>query len=264
MIIIPAITILDGKVASVQGGDFSTAKFYDVNPFELAEKYSEEGAIWTHIVDLDGAREGRLVNYKIISDIMQDVDIRVEVAGGIRNLDDVEAYIRMGAGRVVVTPSALQAPEDFLELTGTYGGRVLANFVEANNKVWGWGHSEERDWCEFGIELAKLRTFRMVYTDATRDGMLCGVDAEKVQQFSDAVDFALTVCGGVASLDDLTALHNLTSRVCDGAIVNRALLEGKFELSEAVAHLDKLLEIQNATTSACPSVEGMMDRLKDI
>lgn len=237
MILYPAIDILDGKVVRLTQGSYDRVTIYEDDPVVQARSFAAEGAAWIHVVDLDGAREGKPVNAAVIERIVRDGGMRVEVGGGIRTMESVEAYRDAGVERIVLGTALVKDPAFAEEAVSAHGAHIVAGIDARGGKVAteGWLEVSELTAVELASHYHGLGVTDVVYTDIARDGMQTGVDAEAYASFAQETGMNVTASGGIATLDDLRALA-ATGKVA-GAITGRALYEGAFSLSEALAAL---------------------------
>lgn len=235
MRVIPAIDIKGGKVVRLSQGDASKETVYSSSPVEIAERWASFGVELIHIVDLDGALSGRLVNFDLVKEMARSVKVKLELGGGIRDAGAVKMVLDAGIHKVVIGTRALD--DGFLKDIGKRFGRSIAVGIDAKN-----GLVRTEGWVsETGIkalDLAKriegegIRT--IIYTDITRDGMMEGPNIASLEAVLGAVKLDVVASGGVSTLDDLRELKALESRGLVGVIVGKALYEGKIDLGEAM------------------------------
>ena len=237
MILYPAIDILDGKVVRLTQGSYDRVTIYEDDPVVQARSFAAEGAAWVHVVDLVGAREGKPVNAAVIERIVRDCSMRVEVGGGIRTMESVDAYRGAGVERIVLGTALVKDPAFAEEAIAAHGTHIVAGIDARGGKVAteGWLEVSELTAVELALHYRDLGITEVVYTDIARDGMQTGVDAEAYASFAQETGMNVSASGGIATLDDLRALAG-TGQVA-GAITGRALYEGAFSVSEALAAL---------------------------
>ncbi len=239
MILLPAVDILGGKAVRLAQGDFDTQTVYDADPLQAARRWVQEGARALHIVDLDGARSGAPANFAHVARIIEDVDVPVQVGGGLRSAAAVAAAIAAGAARVVLGTAALRDVDLLDACVAAHGDRVVVS-IDARKGLLatsGWTEQTEIP-AESVIErLAARGVRRFVYSSIERDGMLGGPDLDEVARIATAVRGSFVYSGGVSSLADLQALATLRQVNMAGVIVGTALFQRRFTVAEAQAAL---------------------------
>jgi phosphoribosylformimino-5-aminoimidazole carboxamide ribotide isomerase len=240
MILLPAVDIRDGKAVRLQRGRFDRETVYAEDPLEAARSFVEAGARFLHVVDLDGAREGRPQNLEHLERITRELHVPVEYGGGLRSLSSIRSALAAGAERVVIGTAAY-SDVDFLEQAlSTWDPRILVavDVRHGHVSVAGWTRETQMLPDEVIGRLQRLGVTRFVYTNVDRDGMLEGPDLEEVKRIGQAIRGRFLYSGGIASLDDLHALKGLRLVNLAGVISGRALYEGRFGLAEAQAALE--------------------------
>lgn len=240
MILYPAIDIRGGRAVRLVRGDFDREIAYDADPVDAARRWSGQGARFLHVVDLDGAREGRPLNLEHVRRIAEAVDVPVQLGGGLRAAEDVEQAFGAGAERVVLGTKAQQDPELISELVSRHGGRIVAS-VDARGarvSVSGWTEETGIDPVELVGALGELGVSRIVFTPVDVDGTLAGPALDALRRVAGETGAELIYSGGIGSLDDLRALAALRLPNLGGAIVGRALYEGRFEVAQGQAALE--------------------------
>jgi phosphoribosylformimino-5-aminoimidazole carboxamide ribotide isomerase len=240
MILLPAIDILDGKAVRLARGSFEDRTEYDADPVDAARRWVAEGARALHVVDLDGARAGEPVNLELIRRITREVNVAVQVGGGLRTASAVRAAIEAGATRIVLGTAAYTDIDLLDEAVGLLGGRLVVSLDARDGRLAAAGWTEQTDIpVEAVIErLAARGVHRFVYSSIERDGMLEGPDLDGVGRVARAVRGSFVYSGGVASLDDLRALADLRQVNLAGVIVGKALYERRFAVAEGQAVLN--------------------------
>ncbi len=240
MIVYPAIDLREGVCVRLMHGRFDAVTRYDDDPVARLAAFAAAGATWAHVVDLDGAEAGRAVQHALIGDLARAVDIRIQSGGGVRSVADVAALIDAGVARVVVGSLAVSQPETVADWLRRFGpDRItLAIDVKADGDRWvpalkGWTEAAEVDlWTALDRYPPNLARHLLV-TDVGRDGALTGPNLDLLGEIvRRRPDLKVQASGGVSSLADLAAARAIG---CDGAIVGRALYEGCFTVSDAIA-----------------------------
>lgn len=236
MIIIPAIDLKEGQCVRLRQGIMEDSTVYSDNPVEVAKRWEHMGADIIHVVDLDGAIAGKPVNHKIIKDITESVDIRIQIGGGIRDLKTVEEYINIGVYRIVLGTIAVKNPLLVEDACNSYPGQIAVGIDAKDGMVAikGWTEKTEEKATEFATELEDLGVSIIIYTDISRDGMLTGPNISAVKEMAMSLSIPIIASGGVSSIDDLLALHALEDFGVEGAIVGKALYTGDIDLKKAL------------------------------
>jgi phosphoribosylformimino-5-aminoimidazole carboxamide ribotide isomerase len=233
--IYPAIDMRGGKCVRLLQGDYDKETVYGDSPFEMAARFEREGAEWIHMVDLDGAKEGKPVNDEYVLRAAKELNARIQIGGGIRNAASAARYLDAGVDRVILGSSAISDPEFVKEMLGTYGGDRVVIGIDARDgfvATHGWLETSKVEAEELALELVRFGAEWFVMTDIARDGMLSGPNTEAIAGLSDATGKKVIASGGVSSLADLTRLKE--SGGVEGAIIGKALYEGRFTLEEAL------------------------------
>jgi phosphoribosylformimino-5-aminoimidazole carboxamide ribotide isomerase len=235
MILYPAIDILEGKAVRLARGEFDSKTIYDADPMEAARRWVDSGARALHVVDLDGARTGTPANLEHVARIAGDLDVPVQVGGGLRTIAAVNDAISAGAARVIIGTAAYR-DIDFLDaVLSEHGERVVVSVDAREGRLATSGWTEQTELpAESVIErLGGRGVRRFVYSSIDRDGMLSGPDLEGAARIARAVRGSYIYSGGVGSLQDLEALGALRQVNLSGVIVGKALYEQKFTVAEA-------------------------------
>jgi phosphoribosylformimino-5-aminoimidazole carboxamide ribotide isomerase len=240
MILLPAVDIRDGRAVRLRQGDFAEETVYADDPLEAARSFVEAGARFLHVVDLDGAREGEPVNLDHVKRIAAEVDVPVELGGGLRSIASIRRALGAGAARVVLGTAAFTDPELLHEALSAFTSRVLVGVdVRGGHvSVAGWTRETQARGEDAIRRLQQQGATRFVYTNVDRDGMLEGPDLEEVKRVSEAVRGRFLYSGGIGSIGDLEALRALRLVNLAGVISGKALYEGRFTVRDGQAALD--------------------------
>jgi phosphoribosylformimino-5-aminoimidazole carboxamide ribotide isomerase len=235
MIFLPAIDIRGGNAVRLERGDFAKETVYDADPLDAARKWVEAGAQQLHVVDLDGARDGRPVNLDHLRRITSELDVPVQYGGGLRSFVDARDALAAGADRVVLGTAAYTDIEFLDAVLAQWGNRVVVavDVREGYVSVSGW---TERTLMPPEDVIRRMQTRgvkQFVYTNVDRDGMLSGPDLDEVRKVGGVIRGRFLYSGGIASLDDLRALKELRLVNLAGVISGKALYEGRFTIAEA-------------------------------
>jgi phosphoribosylformimino-5-aminoimidazole carboxamide ribotide isomerase len=235
MILLPAIDILDGKAVRLVRGDFDQRTEYDADPLDAARRWVQAGARALHIVDLDGARTGEPVNLEHVRRIATELGVPIQAGGGLRSAESVRAALDAGATRVVLGTAAFR-DLDFLDDTvAEHHERVVVSVDGRGGRLAASGWAEQTEIpVEAVIEtMGRRGVSRFVYSNIERDGMLNGPDLDEVARIAAVVRGTFVYSGGVATLEDLSALAALRQVNLTGVIVGKALYEGRFDVASA-------------------------------
>jgi phosphoribosylformimino-5-aminoimidazole carboxamide ribotide isomerase len=240
LILYPAIDIRGGRAVRLIQGDYEREQSYDADPAVAARRWSDAGARWLHVVDLDGARAGEPVNLAHVRRIVAAVGVPVQLGGGLRDSKKVEEAFSSGAERVVLGTAAVRDPEMAGAIASAHGDRVVVSVDARSGRVAaeGWTESSELRTVDVVAALSEQGVRRFVYTPVEVDGLMEGPDLESLGEVAAATDGEVIYSGGVGSLDDLRALASLGVDNLGGVIVGRALYEGRFSVGEARAALN--------------------------
>ena len=238
MIVFPAIDILGGRAVRLAQGDYDRVTVYNEDPLAQALQFAEAGAEWVHVVDLDGARSGVPENIGVIERIAHESGLRVEVGGGIRNMDTLTRLVGAGAERCVLGTKLVTDPDFVREAVARCGEPCVIAGIDARDgmvAVEGWREGTSTSADELVSELTSLGVRHLVYTDISRDGMQTGINAPAYAHIAQTAGFPVVVSGGVSTLGDISACMTLGDGVVEGVIAGRAIYEGAFTVAEALA-----------------------------
>jgi len=236
MLIIPAIDLKDGRCVRLFQGEMDKETVYFDNPVDAARYWVAEGATFLHIVDLNGAVEGRPVHTQEVAAIAKQPGLSVELGGGLRSVAAVKAAFELGVDRVVIGTAAYDDTEFLRELCGEFPGKIVVGIDARQGKVAvkGWTETTSMDAVELAMRCEQDGAARIIYTDISRDGTSRGVNIEETLKIARAVQIPIIASGGVASLDDIRNLHPLEKAGVEGVIVGRALYAVAFSLRDAL------------------------------
>ncbi|MBM3997020.1 MAG: 1-(5-phosphoribosyl)-5-[(5-phosphoribosylamino)methylideneamino]imidazole-4-carboxamide isomerase [Planctomycetes bacterium] len=234
MQIYPAIDLRDGKCVRLKQGDYAQETVFGDDPAAMAQRWVDDGATYLHLVDLDGAKEGRPVNGKSVRAIVQAASVPCQLGGGLRAEDDIKQALSWGVIRVIVGTKALQSPEWFAKMAERFPGRIVLGIDAKAGKVatQGWLDVSEISALDLARRCAHPPLSAIIYTDISRDGMMQGANVAAMAEMASAVPIPVIASGGVTTLDDVKAL---ATAGLAGCIIGRALYEGQLNLREVVA-----------------------------
>lgn len=236
MLLIPAIDLHGGKCVRLLQGDREKETIYSANPVEMAHRWQSEGAGHLHVVDLDGAFEGRPVNAALIEKIAATLDIPLQLGGGIRDLQTIKNTLALGVSKVILGTAAIEKPELVQEAVALYGEKILVG-IDARDgfvAVKGWVEASTKKAVDFALEMQARGVRQIIYTDISRDGTLKGPNLTALKEMAVALKIPLVASGGVSSLEDLRLLKGLEQHGVESVIVGQALYTGCFTLREAL------------------------------
>lgn len=240
MILFPAIDIKNGECVRLRQGKYNDVTVFSKDPVEMAKHWVDKGAIYLHIVDLDGAFEGVPKNYNLIEKICNAIDIPVQLGGGIRNFDVARKYFDAGVTRLIIGTMFFEEPSIFKSLCDKYKGKIGVSLDAEKGKL------KSRGWVEdtgLTIESVILDAENMgagfiVYTDISKDGMQTGINPEPVKRFLSLTKLPVIYAGGVRDIDDVKRLYPLKEYGLQGIITGRAIYEGTLNFEEAIMWLE--------------------------
>jgi phosphoribosylformimino-5-aminoimidazole carboxamide ribotide isomerase len=233
MDILPAIDLRGGKCVRLIQGRYEEQITYRENPLEQAEEFFSQGARWLHIVDLDGAKEGRVLHAEVVRQIVSRFPFKVELGGGIRDEQTIRQMLDLGLERVIIGTRAITHFDWFSEMSYLFPGR-LALGLDARGfqlAAEGWLRESGHDLLDFARQSAKLPIAAVIYTDIEKDGMLSGPNLNRTEELIRAVSVPIVAAGGVTTIQDIKNLKRIGAA---GAIIGRALYEGTITIREAL------------------------------
>ncbi|MFP4058397.1 MAG: 1-(5-phosphoribosyl)-5-[(5-phosphoribosylamino)methylideneamino]imidazole-4-carboxamide isomerase [Candidatus Brocadiia bacterium] len=232
--VIPAVDIRGGRCVRLLQGRLDAETVYFDDPVDAAHRWADQGAELVHVVDLDGAVEGRPANFDAVARIAEEVDVPIEVGGGVRTDEAVARYLELGVERLVLGTRALREPQWLASLCERYPGRIVAGVDARDGRVTveGWARTSGVDALDFARRLDALGLRALVYTDVATDGTLSGPNLGALGRLVEAVSTPVVASGGIASLDDVERVAALG---VEGMIIGQALFTGALSLPEAMA-----------------------------
>ena len=236
MILFPAIDLKDGQCVRLKLGDMEQATIFNDNPADQAKRFESQGFKWLHLVDLNGAFEGRPVNGKAVEEILNAISIPVQLGGGIRDLATIEHWLSRGVTRVILGTIALRNPDIVREACKEFPGEIVVGIdAKAGHvAVEGWGESSSLTAIELGKRFEDVGVSAIVFTDIDRDGILKGINFEKTLELANSVNIPVIASGGLASIKDVERLLEPDCAILEGAISGRALYDGRLDPAVAL------------------------------
>ncbi|MDH5300581.1 MAG: 1-(5-phosphoribosyl)-5-[(5-phosphoribosylamino)methylideneamino]imidazole-4-carboxamide isomerase [Gammaproteobacteria bacterium] len=236
MLIIPAIDLKDGKCVRLRQGVMDDSTVYSDDPVQVAARWVEAGAKRLHLVDLNGAFAGKPVNGEVIRRICQAFpDVPVQVGGGIRDEDTVQAYLDSGVQYVIIGTKAVNAPHFVEDLCLEFPSHIIVGLDAKDGKVAidGWSKLSNHDVIDMAQRFEHIGVNSIIYTDISRDGMMNGVNIEATVKLAQSIRIPVIASGGITNLDDIRALKAVEGEGIMGAITGRAIYEGTLDFAEA-------------------------------
>jgi len=234
MIIFPAIDIKDGKCVRLIKGDFNKITSYKDSPTAQAIKYSQNGFNDIHIVDLDGALQGKPVNSIIVKEIIKKVKLKIQIGGGIRTIDDINSWIEMGVDRVVMGTAAVENT-DLLETACRKFKNKIAVALDVKDgliALSGWKKQTNISAIDFIKKIQNFGVSRIIYTDINRDGTKQGPNIKDTVELSSKAKIPLVISGGVSSLEDIKKIKSLSNSNIEGVIIGKAIYDGDIKIND--------------------------------
>ena len=233
MIILPAIDLQDGRCVRLLKGDFNTAEQVADDALETAAGFKAAGCTWLHTVDLDGAKEAVPVNTDMIFDVLKQCNLKVELGGGIRNMETIDYYMDHGISRIILGSAALNNPALVKEAVAKYGDKIAVGIdaIDGNVAAEGWTQTSTVNYIDLAKHMEDAGVKYIVFTDISRDGMMDGPNFTMLDKLNRSVSCKVIASGGVSSLTDIVVL---TALKLHGAICGRALYTRDLSLRQAV------------------------------
>jgi len=244
MLLIPAIDLKDGRCVRLRRVDMDDATVFAEDPVVMARTWLERGARRLHLVDLNGAVSGRPRNEAVIRAILDEIAgrIPVQLGGGIRDLDTIERYLDGGLSYVIIGTAAVKNPGFLHDACGAFPGQIIVGLDAKDGRVAtdGWSKLTKHDVVDLARKFEDYGVEGVIYTDIGRDGMLTGVNIEATVRLAQALKVPVIASGGIAGMDDIDRLCQVEDEGVEGAILGRALYEGKLDFAAAQQRADEL------------------------
>lgn len=242
MLLIPAIDLKDGKCVRLRQGQMEQVTVFSEDPVEMAGQWVDMGARRLHIVDLDGAFAGEPVNAPVIQQIANKYpELPIQVGGGIRNSETVQAYLESGVQYAIIGTRAVSAPHFVNDLCLEFPSHIIVGLDAKDGKVAidGWSKLSNHDVIDMAKRFENDGVEAIIYTDISRDGMMRGVNVDATKQLAQQINIPVIASGGVTTLEDIRALLAVEDEGVEGAIIGRALYEGSISFADAQAIVDR-------------------------
>jgi len=240
MKIFPAIDIKDKKCVRLIKGNFENKTEYETSPIDQAGKYKDHGFKNLHIVDLDGALTGKTVNIDIIKKIVSKYDLKIEIGGGVRNLDSVNQYIDAGVDKVILGSGAIKNKEFLKKACENFKNQIALGLdaKDGNLSVSGWKENLEIKTTDFLKEVNDFGVSRIIFTDINRDGMKTSPNYEETIKIAELSNCPVVISGGVSSISDIKKAKELNNKKIEGIIVGKAIYDGDIKLDELAKEIN--------------------------
>ncbi|WP_022953741.1 1-(5-phosphoribosyl)-5-[(5-phosphoribosylamino)methylideneamino]imidazole-4-carboxamide isomerase [Leucothrix mucor] len=243
MLLIPAIDLKDGKCVRLRQGLMDDVTVFSDNPVDMATRWVEAGTKRLHLVDLNGAFEGKPVNGDVVKAIAQAYpDLPIQIGGGIRDAETVQAYLDAGVQYCIIGTKAVQDPQFVIDLCAKFPGHIIVGIDAKNGMVAtdGWAEESTTSAIDLAQKFEKAGVSAIVYTDIARDGMMQGVNIDETVRLAESISIPVIASGGVTNMDDIKGLCAVESRGVTGTILGRSIYEGTIDLAEAQKYVDSV------------------------
>ncbi len=233
MIILPAIDIKNGQCVRLLKGDFNTVEQVAQDPFETARDFYNTGAKYLHMVDLDGAKDAKLVNKDLFVELAKTSKLKIELGGGIRDLNSVEYYLSNGIDKVILGSVAVKNPDFVREAVNEYKDKIIVGIDAKNEMVAteGWLSTSNVHYLDLAKAMEKMGVKNIIFTDISKDGTLSGANFEQLDAINKAVNCNITASGGIKDINDIKVLKKLNMY---GVICGKSIYKGTLSLKEAL------------------------------
>ncbi len=237
MILYPAIDLKDGKCVRLLRGEMDQATVFSDKPHEQAKHFEQSGFHWLHLVDLNGAFEGKPVNAKAVSAILQNVNMLTQLGGGIRDMQTIGAWLEAGINRVILGTAALKNPKLVLQACRAFPDQIAVGIDAREGKVAtdGWAKVSDVEAVDLALKFEDAGVSAIIYTDIGRDGAMEGPNLEDTVKLAERLSTPVILSGGISKLDDVKAVKDAQSAGIEGVIIGRALYDGSIKPSDVLA-----------------------------
>ena len=240
MKIFPAIDIKDKKCVRLIKGDFENKTEYKASPIDQAAKYKDHGFKNLHIIDLDGALTGKTINLDIIKEIVSKYDFKIEIGGGLRNIESIKQYIDAGVEKVILGSGAIKNKEFLKDACDKFKNKIALGLdaKDGNLSVSGWKENLNIKTIDFLKEVNNYEVSRIIYTDINRDGMKTSPNFDETVKIAELSNCPVVISGGVSSISDIKKAKELNNKKIEGIIVGKAIYDGDIRLEELAKEID--------------------------
>jgi phosphoribosylformimino-5-aminoimidazole carboxamide ribotide isomerase len=240
MKIFPAIDIKDKKCVRLVKGNFDNKTVYEMSPVEQAGKYKDHGFKNLHIVDLDGALTGETINLDIIQEIVRKFDLKIEVGGGVRNIDSIQKYADAGVEKIILGSAAIKDKNFLKEACQKFLNQIALGLDAKDGylSISGWKENSNQLTLDYLKEVNDFGVSRLIYTDINRDGMKQSPNFDETVKIADTSNYPVIISGGVSSIEDIKKAKELNNKNIEGIIVGKAIYDGDIKLEELAKEID--------------------------
>jgi phosphoribosylformimino-5-aminoimidazole carboxamide ribotide isomerase len=240
MKIFPAIDIKDKKCVRLIKGDFKNKTEYETSPIDQAKKYQDHGFKDLHIVDLDGALTGRTVNLDIIQEVVSKHDLKIEIGGGVRTLDNIKKYVDAGVDKVILGSAAIKNKEFLKEACEKFKNKIALGLDAKNGNlsVSGWKENLNIKTIDFLKEVNSFGVSRIIFTDINKDGMKTSPNFDDTLKIAELSNCPVVISGGVSSINDIKKAKDLNNKKIEGIIIGKAIYDGDIKLDELAKEIN--------------------------
>ena len=234
MIIFPAIDIKDGKCVRLVKGDFNQMTSYEKSPFDQAKIYFENGFSNIHIVDLDGALRGKSSNSYIVKEILKNLKIKIQIGGGIRNIDEVDSWVKSGVDKVIIGTAAVENKNFLKTACERFKNKIAISLDVKDGFIFlsGWKKQTSILAVDFLKEIQNFGISRIIYTDINKDGTKKGPNIKDTIELSSKVKIPFIISGGISSIEDIKKIKSLNNSNIEGVIVGKSIYDGDIKINE--------------------------------
>ena len=234
MILYPAIDLKDGKCVRLYKGDMNQVTIFNQDPVDQAKIFEDQGFKFLHIVDLDGAVNGKSINNKAIESIINNVNISIQLGGGIRNIESIERWLNLGISKVIVGTIALTKPDIVKQACNKFPGKIIVGLDAKDNMIAteGWMQDSNINLIDLAKSFENIGVDSIIYTDINRDGTMQGPNINNTVKLAKELNISIIASGGVSSFADILNLKKFENEGIAGIILGRALYENKIDLSK--------------------------------
>ena len=240
MKIFPAIDIKDKKCVRLIKGNFENKTEYETSPVDQAAKYKDHGFKNLHIVDLDGALTGKIINLDIIQEIISKYDLKIEIGGGVRTLNNIKKYVDMGVEKVILGSAAIKNKEFLREACEKFKNKIALGLDAKNGNlsVSGWKENLNIKTIDFLKEVNSFGVSRIIYTDINKDGMKTSPNFDETIKIAEFSNCPVVISGGVSSINDIKKAKDLNNKKIEGIIIGKAIYDGDIKLDELAKEIN--------------------------
>ena len=240
MKIFPAIDIKDKKCVRLLKGNFENKKVYDLSPLDQAKKYKDFGFNYIHIVDLDGALTGETVNLNIIEEIVKSLNIKIEVGGGIRSIENLKNYIDIGVDKVIIGSAAVKNKKFLSEACDKFKDQIALGLDAKNGfiSISGWKEETKLKALDFVSSINNYDLSRIIYTDINRDGTKTSPNLEETIKVAEISKAPVIVSGGVSTIKDIENIKKIKNQNIEGVVIGKAIYDGDIDLKQLSGFLN--------------------------